>query len=213
MRNIKLSNEQVYHIYNRGSDKRIICADDGDYERLVASLIVFNDIKPLAGKEFRFPSRQADNRLVNIIAYCIMPNHFHLLLEQLVDGGITRFIQRFNTSYTMYFNKKHERNGVLFQGVFKRSHVDADNRLVELSMYIHANPAKLLSLSGKGMAEVRRVLPIYRWSSLPEYMGKGKGVSAINNSSLVLGNFSSADAYLDYVVARIVAPYHPTSIP
>lgn len=145
-----LANDQIYHVYNRGVDKRNIFLNDRDYQRFTDSLIVFNDTKNLSGGHFNDYVDGKDRKLiVNVIAYCLMPNHFHLLLEQVRDNGITNFIHKLTTSYTMYFNKKYGRTGSLIQWVFKRSHIISNDRLLEIGKYIHTNPVKILPTGDK----------------------------------------------------------------
>jgi len=186
---------QVYHIYNRGVDKRKIFLDKKDYRRFVEGLIVFNDTKNLNGERFKYRIENTDkHKLVNIIAYCLMPNHLHLLLEQIEIDGITRFIKKLSTSYVMYFNNKYERTGALIQGVFKRSHIRTDAQLLEISRYIHLNPVKILPI------EKRHEILEYPWSSMPEYIGNNNGLSVISNQKIVLGQFKTQDEYRKYVV-------------
>ncbi len=150
-----LFNGQIYHIYNRGVDKRNIFSNTDDHQRFSDGLIIFNNIENLNGNHFA-DLLDCDDRspMVNIIAYCLMPNHFHLLLEQLVDDGIARFLQKMSTSYTMYFNKKYQRNGALLQGTFKRSHIKSDSKLLEMSKYIHFNPYKILRTENDTAADI-----------------------------------------------------------
>ena len=122
--------------------------------------------------------------LVNIGAYCLMPNHFHLLLQEKEDGGISRFMQKLLTGYTMYFNKRQDRTGALFQGKFQSRHVDEDNYLKYLVAYIHLNPVKLIDTKWKenGISNRERAekyLEEYSYSTYPEYTGKDRVEKAI----------------------------------
>jgi len=129
MREIQIKNGACYHIFNRGVDKRDVFMDDFDYARFLRSLKEFNQIDPVvslyikdqikrAGKLVVTESLQ-DEKLVEIVAFNLLPNHFHLILKQLRDGGISEFMKRIGTGYTRFFNHKHKRSGVLFQGKFK----------------------------------------------------------------------------------------------
>ena len=140
---------EFYHIYNRGTDKREIFSDIYDHERFLLSLKEFNNIEPTGSlrlvkirKEFTGESNEnSDNRcptpeasgvghlLVEIIAYSLLPNHFHLLLKQKVENGVSEFMKRIGGGYTNYYNKKHNRSGSLFQGKFKAVHIDSQNYL------------------------------------------------------------------------------------
>jgi putative transposase len=202
MRNIYLAKKEFYHIYNRGTDKRKTFLYKSDYQRFADGLFVFNDEQNLNGCRFevRLNSGEATKKLVNVVAYCLMPNHFHLLLEQCVDDGITKFIQKMVTSYTMYFNKSHERTGVLFQGIFKRSHIKSNSKLLELSRYIHSNPIKIFK--GANDANLRKDLLEYRWSSFSDYAGIRKDSKILSNTSVILDQFDSPNDYVRYVLGE-----------
>lgn len=135
---------EFYHIYNRGVDKRNVFDDVHDLNRFLESMRVFNTIKP-SGSIFE---RQFDpidetpapsGELVHIVCYCLNPNHYHLLLEEVVENGISEFMKRLGGGYTKYFNEKNKRNGSLFQGRFKSVHIDSDFYLKSLSAYINLN--------------------------------------------------------------------------
>ena len=107
MRNISLSNREIYHIYNRGVDKRNIFLGERGYKRFADSLIVFNNKKNLNGRNFNDPENfEHEKSLVNVIAYCLMPNHFHLLIRQNGDVKISKLMQKLCTGYAKYFQKK-----------------------------------------------------------------------------------------------------------
>jgi putative transposase len=130
-------NGKIYHLYNRGADKRPIVSDDHDRFRFIHSLFEFNnenqsiphlhrqlsEVGPRTIKRSREPRKF----LVDLIAFCLMDNHYHLMVRQRVDGGVSKFVQKFGTGYTMYFNERHERSGVLFQGKFKSVPVGDDS--------------------------------------------------------------------------------------
>ena len=133
-----------YHIFNRGVDKRAIFQDKTDLDRFFASMQIFNSIKPIGSIfESNFPTwrlnRQVATPLVEIIAYCLNLNHFHLILKQVAENGITEYMKRLSGGYTWYFNNKYKRNGSLFQGTFKSIHIDSDEYLLHLSVYVNLN--------------------------------------------------------------------------
>jgi putative transposase len=195
MRNIHLATSEIYHIYNRGVDKRNIFVDINDYKRFVEGLVVFNDKNNLSGRKFKaLISGEDRSTIVNIIVYCLMPNHFHLLLEQIEEGGITFFVKKFTTSYTMYFNKKYERSGALIQGVFKRSHVKSNDRLLEMSRYIHTNPKKILP------RDMEHEIASYPWSSLPDYLGKPNPLPVVSNKEIILDQFKTTNDYYKFIL-------------
>ena len=154
MRKVAFAEVEFYHIYNRGTDKRTIFSDDQDLARFMQSMKEFNTPDPIGSlyqNSFKVahqlrsstPKLGADDnkeeRLVEIIAYCLNPNHYHFVLRQVVERGITRFMQRLGTGYTNYFNHKYERTGALFQGRFKAIHIDSNEYLLHVSAYVNLN--------------------------------------------------------------------------
>jgi putative transposase len=135
--------------------------------------------------------------LVEIIAFALMPNHYHLMLRQVQDDGIARFMQKLGTGYTMYFNKKYSRTGVLFQGKFKAVHVDRDHQVIQLAQYIHANPLKL---NVRNEPAVDYLLK-YRWSSFPDYTGK-KNFPSVICKGLLMRMTGGESGYLKYESER-----------
>ena len=148
-RQIIIAPEEFYHVYNRGVEKRKAFLSRADYERFVALLYLANQTEPADLKYqgvsiVEITEDRAGEPLVEIVAYCLMPNHFHLLLREKIEGGIARFMQKLTTGYTMYFNKRNERSGALFQGTYKASHVHDDRYFRYLISYIHLNLVKLI---------------------------------------------------------------------
>lgn len=135
---------EFYHIYNRGVDKRVVFNDVCDLERFLQSMSVFNTVEP-SGSIFerQFDSKDSprpqSEELVHIVCYCLNPNHYHLLLEEVAENGISEFMKRLGGGYTKYFNERNKRNGALFQGRFKSIHIDSDVYLKSLSAYINLN--------------------------------------------------------------------------
>lgn len=124
--------------------------------------------------------------LVDIGAYCLMPNHFHVLIHEKTEGGISLFIQKVSTGYTMYFNKKYQRSGALFQGRFKAKHADTDEYLKYLFSYIHLNPVKLIEpeWKEKGIIDQKKAkeyLNKYPYSSYHDFIGKIRSERVILN--------------------------------
>ena len=128
MRKVKFVTNQYYHLFNRGVDKRVIFLDQSDMDRFFQSMEEFNVIEPIGSiyenffrknqlKKQGFESPK--EKLVNFICHCLNPNHYHFILEQLIDGGIEKFMHRLGLGYTKYFNQKYKRSGSLFQGTFK----------------------------------------------------------------------------------------------
>jgi len=152
---------EYYHIYNQGIDKRDITSDSYDLNRLIQSLVEFNTEDPIGsifensfqkGKDKSDKGKDKNSkRLIDIVCYCINPNHLHLLVRAVTDNGIPNFMHRFFTGYTKYFNQKYKRRGALFQGTYKSKHVTDNNYLLHLSAYVNFNDRvhRLGSLTSK----------------------------------------------------------------
>lgn len=161
----------LYHVYNRGVEKRTIFKSPKDYLRFMET-VNFYKFYPSPRKlsthiKFNYPpipKQLNQKQLIQIICFCLMPNHFHLLIQQLEDSGISEFVRRLLDSFTRYFNVKYERIGPLFQGPFKAKLVDSDEYLLQLTKYIHRNPLKLAGWS-KNLDE-------YTFSSYPGYLNR-----------------------------------------
>ena len=181
MRKDKLVSENIYHIYNRGVEKRSLFVSNQDYLRFINDLIIFNDIKLVINPKLRIRDiKNGDHKrkpLVDILAFCLMPNHYHLLLRQRVDGGITEFMRKLGGGYVNYFNLKHQRVGPLFQGKFKSILVNDESQFIYIPFYIHLNPLDLCcsDWQSKGVDEPKKAIEFlnnYKWSSHLDYVGK-----------------------------------------
>lgn len=160
---------EFYHVYNRGVEKRVIYQDTADYDRFRHLMYVANSTQPtnLRAIQHKHDSCFDFDRvdpLVSIGAYCLMPNHFHILLTPLQDNGVSTFMQKLNTSYAMYFNKKYTRSGTLFEGKFKAKHVASDEYLKYLFSYIHLNPVKLIQSDWKEKG-IKNTKKAYQYAS------------------------------------------------
>lgn len=202
-------NNKIYHIYNRGVEKRNIFGDDKDRFRFVHDLFEFNDTKPALNLNYYFGKqsmevepqyiRKPRKLLVEILAFCLMPNHYHLLLRQKLDKGIIAFMQKLGTGYTMYFNQKYERVGSLFQGRFKAILVNNDTHLLYLPHYIHLNPLDLAMPDWRekeiiNHKKVMKFLESYRWSSFQDYIGI-KNFPSVTQRNFVLELFGDQKNY------------------
>lgn len=194
-RKITFAPGEFYHIYNRGTDKRIIFTNSNDYNRFTLLLYLCNSNTPVnIDQEFRKGRTfselfKMDRRktIVDIGAYCLMPNHFHLLLHEREEGGLSQFMKKLSTAYVMYFNSKNNRSGALFEGKFKAKHVTTDNYLKYLFAYIHLNPIKIIDPHWKensiiNKEEAYEYLKEYRYSS---YLDYAKDVKNIGRRSVV----------------------------
>jgi len=181
MRKHNLVSDNIYHIYNRGVEKRQLFMDEQDYSRFIKCLCLFNDSKPILNAEYKFKHLDdiAANRnmLVDILAFCLMPNHFHLLLRQREKNGITKFIRKLCVGYANYFNLKHERVGGLFQGRFKSVLIQRDSQFSYIPYYIHLNPLDLIMPDWRENSiskpmEAVDFLNSFKWSSHLDYLDK-----------------------------------------
>ncbi len=130
----------MYHIFNRGVDKRKIFSTQKDVDRFFKSMSAFNCVEPVGSlHEQSFQKDKIKKPLVEFISYNLLSNHFHFILEQVAEGGISEFMKRLLGGYTWYFNKKNKRSGSLFQGTFKSKFIDSDGYLVHSSVYVNLN--------------------------------------------------------------------------
>lgn len=198
MRKVNFANKEYYHIFNRGTDKRLIFTELNELRRFFQSMDEFNSLEPIGSiyensfRKDQFGSRASKKtskkkKLVNFICYCLNPNHFHFILEQLVDRGIEKFMHRLGTGYTKYFNQKHERSGVLFQGPFKAVHIDVNEYLLHLSIYVNLNN-KIHKIQQLGSSASK----LLSKSSWDEYIGKEDGFC---EKGIILNQFKSVLEY------------------
>ncbi len=186
-----IEDDDIVHIYNRGTEKRIIFLDDQDHYRFIHYLYVCNDEKPLQEileSSNRDPiSVYADNRtrLVNLLAHTEMPNHYHLAVHQKVERGISKYMQKLGVAITMYFNEKYKRTGALFQGKYKYRIVENEAQVPILIRYLHLNQLDILQPGWKddGLKDKNAAIEFlrtYRWSSFPDYLGIKNFPSVLN---------------------------------
>lgn len=185
MRNHSFAPGEWYHCYNRGVEKRVTFYDSADYQRFQSLLYTSNATLPPDNSRLRRAplsvlieeeSRKGE-RIVAVGAYALMPNHFHIVLKELDGVGIPRFMQKVLTGYTMYFNKRYERTGPLFSGVFKSRPVLTDRYFQHLMSYVHLNPASVIDqrwkLRGKLSTEhIQNGLESYPHSSLYDFLSQ-----------------------------------------
>ena len=139
---VPLITDEFYHVYNRGVDKRDIFMSKADYLRFYQILNLFNVVDPVEHYESAInnhKSTEPKTKLVEVHAYALLPNHYHLILKQLVDGGISEYLKKVSGGYTSYFNQKQKRSGSLFQGKYKRVLVETDEQLNYLLTYVNEN--------------------------------------------------------------------------
>ena len=195
MRTIQFQNGEYYHIYNRGVDKRNIFIDDKDYLRFLRSIKEFNDIKPVVSlylkrkleKQRGLAPLRGAKPLIEILTYNLLPNHFHIILKQLANGGISEFMKRLGGGYTCYFNEKYHRAGSLFQGTFKAIHIATNEYLLWLSAYINGN------------TEIHKIARAenWPWSSYRDYLGNRQGM--LCNKKIIFDQFTDVQEYKNLV--------------
>lgn len=207
MRKTRFANWEYYHIYNRGVDKRTIFQNENDFFRFYISLILLNSDKDGLMEDWRdfrrwHPRAQLSEflkqcpkrkNIVSIVAYCLNPNHYHLILKQKVEDGIKKYMHKVSTSYTNYFNAKYDRSGALFQGRFKAGHIKSTGKLLYMSIYVSCN------------SEVHGVSParIHPWCSFGEYaLGIGKS-NLCDGKKVISEHFRSADDFKDFARENI----------
>lgn len=191
---------EFYHIYNRGNNKSNIFLNDIDKKRFQKLLYVCNNTKPVVFKTIQglpLDKIEKGEEIVSIGAYCLMPNHFHLLLHEKTEGGISAFIGKLLTAYSMYFNKKNERTGKLFEGPFKATHASSDEYLKYLFSYVHLNPVKIIDPKWKknGIADRKKAqqyLANYPYSSYLDYASAERGEKLILNKTAFPEYFESS---------------------
>ncbi|MDI6777585.1 MAG: transposase [Patescibacteria group bacterium] len=206
MRKNPLVENEYYHIYNRGVDKRDVFLSDRYFERFLLAMDLLNDKKDglmirwrdykenhprESVQNFLAANVKQRNPLVEIIAYCLNSNHYHFVLKQTADNnGIKIFMQRLGNSYTKYFNEKNQRSGVLFQGRFKSMRIGPNNFL-RMSVYVNCN------------SEIHGIHPArnYRWCGFPEYLGKES--NQLCKKEVILSQFKNSQEYFEYAAENI----------
>ncbi len=206
-RKFRFSKGEFYHLYNRGINKMTIFLDDVDKKRFIKLLFACNSKKPVVFKSIQGSPLEKIERgetIVDIGAYCLMPNHFHLLIREKIENGITMFMEKLFTAYSMYFNKKNERTGRLFEGIFKATHINYDEYLKYLFAYIHLNPVKLIdqkwkenSVADRETAE--KFLKEYKYSSYFDYTGEKREELLILSKESFPEYFANFEEFDDFI--------------
>lgn len=187
-----LVNDGYYHVFNRGVEKRDIFLDDADYSRFLQTMhyYQFSGPKPRLStyKRFRRNDFESHPKIVEIISYCLMPNHFHLILRQIGDNGISEFMSKSTNSYTKFINTKNKRIGSLLQGQFKAEVIETDEHLIQVNRYVHLNPF---------VAELVKDPEDFFYSSYKEYTGNSTHI--VCNTQPILSLFSSKKSYSEFI--------------
>lgn len=200
-RTVPFISNQVYHVFNRSIARLPIFIEKNDYERVLDLINYYRFSKPplrfshykrlsIEQKvEFKKSFMIDENSMLEILAYCIMPNHFHFLLKPKKDNAVSDFMRNLQNSYSKYFNTKRERTGSLFQFMFKAVRMETDQQLLHVSRYIHLNPVTSY------LREIED-LEFYEWSSFKDYVFN---TNSFVNKEMVLGGFKSEQDYRKFV--------------
>ena len=212
---------EYYHIYNRGVDKRVIFKSTKDYERFMMLLYISNSddsfrLDDILNKKHKTFSEvlvlDKGKPLVSIGAWCLMTNHFHLLIKQESDGGITKFMRKLGVGYAMFFNLKYQRTGALFGGLFKSKLIGADdNYMRQLFGYIHINALEIefpgwQNKVNKSSINMKKFLKSYRFSSYPDYIGEDRIEKNIIKTENFPEYFQDAQSFEDFLENYFIEP-------
>lgn len=198
---------EYYHICNRENNKQSLFIEEKDWIRFLflviflQSPIIFYNIGRhvsyfVRHRKFNVPRVPRDiednilrNRHVELINFCLMPNHFHITAREIKEGGISKYLQRLQIAYTKYLNAKYGKSGHLFQGAFRSIHIKNNEQLLHLSAYIHRNPREISE---------NRDEEKYYWSSYQDYINKNRWGNFLKRE-IILDQFNNQDEYWDFV--------------
>ncbi len=205
MRKIKIVPGEYYHIYNRGNNKQAIFFDDNDWIRFLFLILHFrspeyfyNLSRPISyfvrHRVFNIAEEQIHkilkNQYIELINFILMPNHFHLLVHERQEKGISRYMQRVLNAYAKYFNIKYKKTGHLFQGPYRAVRVKNNEQLLHLSAYIHRNCRELHKWKNHE--------DLYPWSSYRDYIFKNRWGKLLK-MDIILDQFSNPGKYKNFV--------------
>lgn len=231
-REVEFADGEAYHLILRSIDEKLLFKDLNDYYRGIFSIYEFNDSRPVSIQErrkernrFKKLIKKADGRptssdfldsrdkLVDILAFCFMPNHIHLLLKQKQGNGIHKFMVKLGSGYGRYFNQRNQRKGYVFQNRFQSVYIENDNQLRTVVNYIHANPISLIEpkfkkegIKNHSAEEVLEFLKTgHRWSSFPDYYGL-ENFPSVTERNFILnfmdGQKNMADNIMDWILYK-----------
>jgi|SRR3989344_7723790 len=202
--------KELYHVYNRGVDKKVIFPTQKHYLRFVSALRFFNTTTPIVIREYNAGIRSLNKgeRLVDICAFILMPTHYHLLLRPRIKNGLSLFMQKIGTGFTSYFNLTNDRSGVLFQGRYKIKHINKDNYARHILAYIPLNAldSEVPQWREEGIGDIRKakkILLSHPWSSFSSYMSK-KEFKDIINKNFIEEFFDNPLDYERFVLSRTI---------
>ncbi len=193
--------------YNRGVEKRVIFLDDADRERFVKLLYSANSDKSIYLSDYpniAMSKIPRGKKIVAIGTWCLMPNHFHILIKEISENGISIFMQKLLSGYSIYFNKKYYRRGTLFESKFKAKHLDTDQYLKYQYTYIHLNPIGIIDSGWKkkeiaDKEKARKFLKEYKYLSYKDYVGEEREENIIINKEEFPEYFSTNVEFEDMI--------------
>lgn len=199
---------EYYYIHNRGNGSQNIFREERDYEHFARLLFACNQKANFkldsVGRDKDLFSIEKKDRLVDIVAYSLLPGHFHLLITEVSEGSISKFMQKLSTAYVMYHNKKYKRTGTLFEGKFKSEHADTDRKLKYIFSSIHLSPMKITEKnSSAGETEeknfILRYLKSYPYSSFIDYLGVERPHKKILDAEALPKNFPEEGSFIQEI--------------
>lgn len=206
MRLIPIITDKYYHVFGRGNNKQNIFKNKRDYIRFLFLIIYFQSPETFKNIDrqvsyfsknyiFNLQENEIDNiiknRYIELTGFALMPNHFHIILRQTKDNGISKYMQRLLTSYSKYFNTKYDQSGHLFQGPYRAVDITDDNQLAYLSAYQHRNPSELQEWKGRELE--------YPWSSYKDYVKENRWGNLLKNK-IITDRFEDKKDYNEFVL-------------
>jgi putative transposase len=204
MRSLQILEGNYYHVYNRGNSKQTLFHDKADYARFLF-LLLHQQSPTSLPQTNRFVKNYLnkgnfsvnhkdlnsiiDGRLIELVNFCVMPNHFHLTVKTVSDDGLSKYMHKLGNAYSQYFNKRYEMSGHVFQGTYKAKLVDTDQQLAYLSAYIHRNPNEITQWKNNAAH--------YPWSSYQDYQNNRWGELLVGD--MVTSTFKSFEDYSEFV--------------
>ena len=187
-RKTKFIPKEYYHIFSRGVEKRRIFLSEKDYRRFLILLYIHNQpqsfrfgnfLAVTGNKIMDIYNKERERTLVSVLGYSLMPNHFHICLQEKEEGGISKFMMKVLTAYSMYFNQKNERSGPLFVHPFRSVHIGEDAQFRHIFSYIHLNALEIREPNWKqegvkDKKESEHFLENYSYSSYPDFLGSNR---------------------------------------
>lgn len=203
-RNLVLTTNEVYHVFNRSVGKTNIFSSKYHLRKVIEIIKFYQFPQKLRLSKFKALSKSLKNDyllalknetpLIRVSAFAFMPNHYHLLVKQICNNGITRFISNFQNSFAKFFNLKYNRHGSLFQNPFRAKRVETEEEFIHISRYIHLNPTTAYLIQFKDLAT-------YPWTSFSLYVDKAQ--NELINTEVLQGMFRLKESYVQFVSDQV----------